>query len=1790
MEFKEINNYKSRKAISEYDLEQIFLVQYNDLFSKLLLKSLEEFFILLKKQVLLHLKIIDKQYDSSLIAFFYNKYYYIIQNDKFRIQSIYQEMINYPEQNFVYLNTLDVYIHCYKCKDAIHKCGNRLIICDNLFFCLNCKKVYNQNQIKLYCRECNKTYLTTRRSIKDQQYEYFYSVSYMNYHCFLENEEKIKCLNCGDDLYYNITKMPTEKEQNGIRDIYCIKCKLIFDTKQIFFNCKICGENFRCTPQIYRNFSSIKKYLLLLVHTFRKGVYALPNLITNKKCNCNINGILYYLHNDNGTLFEGKKNGKNVIICDCCFGIFKPDNFTWNCPFCRRSFKSVKSHYIPHRRNNIRIVKKQKDIFYQANSNANQYNNINREYRYDNNDYYDSLAYQNENSNFNSSRQLINSVSNNSLVHNRGLSLNSNNNKRIYLYDNYNNIYNNSLNNNMTNAYKNDNRILFKIGNYSRNNSHDEYFYNRGRNENSQNMNLNYRNYKLQNYYNNENANNTNINLSNYNNGLKRSISNFDKIYQSHNINVFNNIKNNVNVDNNYNMSNANKNYNNYFSVVENANINKNNIELSPNQGMMMKISKSHYNIKQPIKEEINRIPKNQKKKIFEKKMGLNPFKSYNNNNNNINISINNNLIQMNYSSNLNSQKKENNKTIPKLGLNKSVAKLNEMKERNKIQAINIIHNINMNSTNSNNRKNNSNSNSKSNSNNNSNNNEIYKRKKLIEENLAENPQKLNFKNDEIKSNDITEKTNNILFKSTPVKIEPKKKIKKQNIILRNKNDIDSKNIKYNNINIIKDNDNNTCTNIDIDNKNISTNISHKNSLILDENSYINEKESKKTIPNDNKKVNTPQIITKIRIFNKDEKSSQSKTDNINKIRKNNSRNQSMTGQLNKIKTSAKQNINSHSINLSKNKDEMSLNNFKNNNNSVKNMVFIRMNNEDKKEILNKTEINNKAKIKDQECRESDNNKTEKHPIDSTVNENKSIIIPRDKEDNSSNNIINNINEFNKNKEEHKINILIHKKKNLSLNLNNDSKKELNIKKSEKNSEKVNKTVKKIDVTNSNINQTNTENSKNISKLKKGSTAKKKNIKKLNDKINKIVINDINNELNNVVEIKLKNKVNNIKNTNSKNIKIHNSINYLNNNRKNNNNSKINNSPNKILSKSMKFINCNNNSNNSEKSIMNKVKNNIMKHNIINGSNMRKNIDDIINTKSNQVEQQNKLNNNINNNINKNENIIANINDNKILNPINNINLNSINDNKSKNNSNKKINHDNNSKIINNKIININEDMNKSPSKNVLGNNIVYNDISKSVNNNLSINSYNIVNNNINSNIDNININKPLVNKNNSNINDNTNSTNNQINKIINDGKNQNNNKIKEDAILNNNKDDLQDSIAKISKNINNQNITPKKNNIDSTNEANNLNQNSNKKIVINNNLIIRQKKRKEIKEESNVLKLKKYFALMGREKAQNIKRRSSFDCRQSKSHFKLYNNQDNEVKTFDSNYYKIIKPIGKGTYGEIYLVQDPKTSALFALKKIIISDALELRDNQEEYKLTWKLTHANPQLKIVKKYAIEIKKLDKYNLVMYILMEAANCDWEHELLNRQKVSAFYKETELLTILKSLVETFLVLQNKGISHRDVKPQNILCFGSEGYKLTDFGEAKSRIKKAGLRNLYGFEQNTSKQTVRGTELYMSPILFKALRSKQLDGVQYNAYKSDVFSLGMCFLLASSLNYHSLFEIREVLDMKIIEEVVNKYLGKLYSKKYINLIISMLQTDEKIRPDFIELSSVLVKNFN
>ena len=326
--------------------------------------------------------------------------------------------------------------------------------------------------------------------------------------------------------------------------------------------------------------------------------------------------------------------------------------------------------------------------------------------------------------------------------------------------------------------------------------------------------------------------------------------------------------------------------------------------------------------------------------------------------------------------------------------------------------------------------------------------------------------------------------------------------------------------------------------------------------------------------------------------------------------------------------------------------------------------------------------------------------------------------------------------------------------------------------------------------------------------------------------------------------------------------------------------------------------------------------------------------------------------------------------------------------------------------------------------------------------------------------------------------------------------------------------------------------------------------------------------------------------------KEEKIKKQKSKEKTKEKKEIKndTSKNISSEGYQFNSDNYNIIQLLGEGTFGKIYLVEDPDDLQKYALKKISVSDMEELSDNKREFELLMKLSQENPSLNVVKIFGIQVKKLDKFNLVMYVLMEAAQCDWECEIRNRNQYQAYYTEDELMKILLNLSTTLASLQKMGICHRDVKPQNILCFGKDNYKLSDFGEAKKKKKRKINGNyIYDFEGDTSKQTVRGTELYMSPILFKALHDCPEVDLEYNAYKSDVFSLGLCMLLSSTLGFQALYDIRELYDNNKIKKIVEKYLSMRYSKDYIKLIVSMLQIKEKNRPDFIELQNNIQQNY-
>ena len=261
------------------------------------------------------------------------------------------------------------------------------------------------------------------------------------------------------------------------------------------------------------------------------------------------------------------------------------------------------------------------------------------------------------------------------------------------------------------------------------------------------------------------------------------------------------------------------------------------------------------------------------------------------------------------------------------------------------------------------------------------------------------------------------------------------------------------------------------------------------------------------------------------------------------------------------------------------------------------------------------------------------------------------------------------------------------------------------------------------------------------------------------------------------------------------------------------------------------------------------------------------------------------------------------------------------------------------------------------------------------------------------------------------------------------------------------------------------------------------------------------------------------------------------------------------------------INQIGKGTFGKIYAVKWKKNGKKYALKKETFKDQEFYEKRNEIKKIINSFLEKTQSNGVIKIYANLLRKnMDEYNY--YELMEIGERDWDQEIIIRRKKEQYYTEPELFNIANQLINTLSLMQKNHITHRDIKHQNILVVNGN-YKLCDFGEIRS-MKGNGV----------VVQRIRGSELFMSPILFYGLRANLIQ-VKHNTYKSDVFSLGMCLLYAATMHFDGTDEIRELIDMNKIKIILEKYLKERYSDKFINLLLKMLETNEDLRPDFEQL---------
>ncbi|MBC7911383.1 MAG: protein kinase [Pyrinomonadaceae bacterium] len=195
---------------------------------------------------------------------------------------------------------------------------------------------------------------------------------------------------------------------------------------------------------------------------------------------------------------------------------------------------------------------------------------------------------------------------------------------------------------------------------------------------------------------------------------------------------------------------------------------------------------------------------------------------------------------------------------------------------------------------------------------------------------------------------------------------------------------------------------------------------------------------------------------------------------------------------------------------------------------------------------------------------------------------------------------------------------------------------------------------------------------------------------------------------------------------------------------------------------------------------------------------------------------------------------------------------------------------------------------------------------------------------------------------------------------------------------------------------------------------------------------------------------------------------------------------------------YKILRLLGRGGMGEVYIAEDSKLGRRVALKFLadkFVDDGWAKKQLTKEARAVAMLEHPN----ICAVYGVE--EIDGYNFIVMQYIEGetlASLMKDEPLPHRQA----------LEFAEQIASALSSAHAHGIIHRDVKPQNIVVTQSGQVKVLDFGLAKFVQRQEALENA-GDSLFSRKGLIVGTIAYMSP---EQLRAEELD------YRSDIFSFG------------------------------------------------------------------------
>ena len=255
-------------------------------------------------------------------------------------------------------------------------------------------------------------------------------------------------------------------------------------------------------------------------------------------------------------------------------------------------------------------------------------------------------------------------------------------------------------------------------------------------------------------------------------------------------------------------------------------------------------------------------------------------------------------------------------------------------------------------------------------------------------------------------------------------------------------------------------------------------------------------------------------------------------------------------------------------------------------------------------------------------------------------------------------------------------------------------------------------------------------------------------------------------------------------------------------------------------------------------------------------------------------------------------------------------------------------------------------------------------------------------------------------------------------------------------------------------------------------------------------------------------------------------------------------------------DFYEIIKLLGKGSYGKVFLAKSVLCDKQVAIKCFEKSTLDYLSGSQkvlQEIQIMRLMNHEN----IIKLYEV----LEDAKCLYLVMEHAQNGD----LFSHVKKRKQFSEDEFLPLFKQIVQSINYLHNKHILHRDIKLDNILFSENNLAKICDFGiSIKVKHNKSLFEHI-------------GTPAYLAPEI--------VSGRGYSGFKSDIWSLGVTAFIALTgkgpFRGNGIDELQKNIMIEKFEFPENHKISKTTQ----NLISKMLDKNVATRISLKEIATIL-----